>query len=76
MFRSVLFLAMAFLIGAFGLAGCASADRQAVLHNLEGCERHYLGTVSGGVVGAGFSGSVRIDCAKGDAATPPAEPPV
>lgn len=47
---------------ALTLAGCATPDRQAVLQNLQGCERHYNGVVSGGLAGPGFSGSVRIDC--------------
>lgn len=47
------------------LAACATGDRKAVLDNLQGCERHYNGVVSGGIVGAGFSGSVKIDCAPG-----------
>lgn len=47
---------------SFTMSGCASADTQAVLKNLQGCERHYNGVVSGGLAGAGFSGSVKIDC--------------
>lgn len=43
------------------LSGCSTVGSQ-VLSNLQGCERHYDGVVSAGL-GAGFSGSVKIDCA-------------
>lgn len=47
---------------ALGMTGCATGDRTAILHNLEGCQRSYIGTVQGGVLGSGFTGSVNIDC--------------
>lgn len=57
------------LAATLELAGCATADKAAILENLQGCERHYNGVVSAGVLGgAGFSGSVKIDC-------PSASPP-
>jgi hypothetical protein len=49
---------------ALSLSACATADRTAVLKNLEGCERHYQGAVSAGPLSAGFTGTVRIDCGK------------
>lgn len=52
------------------LSGCAAADRQAVLTNLQGCERHYLGTVNAGPLNAGFNGSVQIDCPTSKGAPP------
>lgn len=54
---------------ALALAGCGTTGQQ-VLTNLQGCERHYDGVVAAGF-GAGFSGTVKIDC---PAATPPAAP--
>jgi hypothetical protein len=64
--------AAAVAVLALNLAGCNGIARviagepggdntATVLGNLQGCERHYLGTVSLGV-GGGFAGSVRIDC--------------
>lgn len=44
------------------LSGCATATQQQVLNNLEGCTRVYKGAVQGGVLGAGFIGSVDIQC--------------
>lgn len=59
---------------ALSLTGCAAMSGSnvgaAVLKNLEGCERHYDGTISAGM-GAAFSGSVKIDCAP---VTPPPAP--
>jgi hypothetical protein len=42
--------------------GCSTANTQAILNNLQGCERHYNGTVAGGMTGGQFTGSVKIDC--------------
>jgi hypothetical protein len=61
---------LAVLALALALAGCATADTRAILDNLQGCERHYNGVVSAGLVGAGFSGSVKIDCNSGTVPPP------
>lgn len=55
-----------------GLTGCGTVGNQ-VLENLQGCERHYDGVVSAGL-GAGFSGSVKIDCAATAKPEPTEEP--
>lgn len=47
---------------ALCLAGCATATQEKVLTNLEGCTRFYDGSVSGGLMGAGFVGTVKIEC--------------
>lgn len=62
---------------ATALVGCSTITQEQVLKNLQGCERHYLGTVSGGITGSGFSGAVRIDCNHSDGSTEPvpATPP-
>lgn len=49
-------------LGALALSGCNTVTQQQVLTNLQGCERHYDGTVSGGMTGGQFSGTVKIDC--------------
>jgi len=49
-------------VAALALGGCATNDKMAVLSNLQGCERHYNGAVSAGVMNAGFTGTVQIDC--------------
>jgi hypothetical protein len=55
----------AFLIVGLGVAlsacGCATSDK--ILTNLQGCERHYKGTISGGMTGGAFAGDVQVDCA-------------
>jgi len=69
--------ALSFVIaGALVLSGCASTGER-VLTNLQGCERHYNGVVSGGILAGSFSGSVKIDCTPATAGpeTPPATPP-
>jgi hypothetical protein len=43
------------------LSACQSTGAQ-VLENLQGCERHYDGAVSGGLTGAQFSGTIKVDC--------------
>ena len=48
---------------AVALSGCGTTGGKAILDNLQGCERHYNGVVSAGVMQPGsFSGSVKIDC--------------
>lgn len=43
---------------ALGLSGC-----QSILKDLQGCERHYNGTVSGGTLTpAILAGAAKIDC--------------
>jgi len=46
------------------LGGCATADQKAFYRDIEGCSRHYLGTVSAGgiMVAPGFTGSVDVQC--------------
>jgi hypothetical protein len=58
------------------LSACQSTGAQ-VLENLQGCERHYDGAVSGGLTGAQFSGTIKVDClpTKGDVAKEPAALP-
>ncbi len=57
--RAFLILALACVsILGLGLSGCAS-----VLKDLQGCERHYNGTVSGGAIQpAVMAGAALIDC--------------
>lgn len=50
------------LAACVALAGCSTSTAGAVLSNLQGCERHYDGVISGAIVGGSFSGSVKIDC--------------
>lgn len=50
------------ILACLALAGCNTTTASAVLSNLQGCERHYDGVISGAVVGGSFSGSVKIDC--------------
>jgi hypothetical protein len=47
---------------ALALSGCSTAGQQQVLTNLQGCERHYDGTISAGMTGGQFAGTVKIDC--------------
>lgn len=70
------FLAIAL---AVALSGCTTGG-QAILKNIEGCERHYNGVFAAGVLGgANFSGSAKIDCYKPVLADPVADllaPPI
>ena len=51
-------LAAALAAGCFALSGCAS-----VLKDIQSCERHYNGTVSGGAIQpAVLAGAALIDC--------------
>ena len=51
-------LALASCAAAVALSGC-----QSVLKDIQGCERHYNGTVSGGTINpAILAGSAKIDC--------------
>ncbi len=51
-------LTLTLLSAALALGGC-----QTVLKDLQGCERHYDGTVSGGTIQpAVLAGSAKIDC--------------
>ena len=49
---------------AVSLSGCATADQKAFYKDIEGCTRHYTGSISAGgiVVAPGFSGSVDVQC--------------
>jgi len=51
------------VLGCLGLAGCGTTGGK-ILENLQGCERHYDGAVSGGILGIGgqFSGTVQVSC--------------
>lgn len=46
------------------LSGCATQDQKAFYKDIEGCTRHYTGSVSAGgiVVAPGFSGSIDVQC--------------
>lgn len=44
------------------LSGCSTVTQEKVLTNLEGCKRIYNGAVQGGILGAGFTGTVNIEC--------------
>lgn len=50
-------------LGAF-TSGCATQDQKAFYKDIEGCTRHYTGSVSAGgiVVAPGFSGSIDVQC--------------
>lgn len=46
------------------LGGCNTTSTAHVLDNLQGCERHYEGIISAGVLTPStLSGTVKIDCA-------------
>jgi hypothetical protein len=49
---------------ALSLSACATQDQKAFYKDIEGCSRHYTGSVSAGgiVVAPGFSGSVDVQC--------------
>jgi hypothetical protein len=51
-------------LAAVALTGCATADQKAFYKDIEGCQRHYIGSVSAGgvVVAPGFSGSIDVTC--------------
>ena len=51
------------------LTGCNATVQNHILDNLEGCTRHYDGAVNGSFTGAGFTGTVKVDCTP---QTPPA----
>lgn len=53
---------IAILAACVAMTGCATATQEKVLTNLEGCKRVYNGAVQGGVLGAGFTGTVNIEC--------------
>jgi hypothetical protein len=61
-----LFTGCAILCAAVALSGCASQGA-AVLNDLQGCHRHYVGSISPGNVMApiAFNGAVEIDCPVG-----------
>jgi hypothetical protein len=50
-----------FVAACLAMSACQSTGAQ-VLENLQGCERHYDGAVSGGLTGAQFSGTIKVDC--------------
>lgn len=57
------------------LTGCATpGSGTQFLDNLAGCERHYNGVVSAGLIGSGFNGSIRVDCAPRGAAPQTGDP--
>lgn len=65
------------LIGAacIALTACSSTSTQQLLTNLQGCERHYDGAISGGMTGGSFSGTIKVDCKPPlGAQSPPVEP--
>lgn len=45
-------------------SGCATQDQKAFYKDIEGCTRHYTGSVSAGgvVIAPGFSGSIDVQC--------------
>ena len=49
---------------AVALSGCATADQKAFYADIQGCQRHYIGSVSAGgvIVAPGFSGSIDVTC--------------
>lgn len=55
---------LALVVAGVVLSGCASADQKAFYKDIEGCSRHYIGSVSAGgvVVAPGFSGSIDVTC--------------
>lgn len=55
---------LAALVAAAALGGCATQDQKAFYKDIEGCSRHYQGSVSAGgiVVAPGFTGSVDVQC--------------
>jgi hypothetical protein len=63
----------AVLAAALGLTGCATASQEAVLGNLEHCDRTYIGQV-GGVLPPSVSVSIRCNPRPYDAPAPQAEP--
>ncbi len=61
-------------IAALPLAGCNTVTQGHILDNLQGCTRHYDGAVNGSLTGAGFTGTIKVDCdPKGGPAVPPAQ---
>ena len=62
-------------LAAVALSACGSTGIKA-LENVAGCERHYEGVVQGGMLGGGFSGQVKIDCAPPAPPERPPSPPV
>lgn len=73
--RSLLLTASVLALTLAGglLSACGTMGGQ-VLTNLQGCHRQYDGVVSAGL-GAGFSGTVKIDCPPGQPADPEPTPP-
>lgn len=55
------FLAISLLCLGVALSGCSTTGAK-VLDNLQGCERHYDGAISGGLTGGQFSGTIEIHC--------------
>lgn len=56
-----IFLGISLLCLGTALSGCSSTGTK-VLDNLQGCERHYDGAISGGLTGGQFSGTIEIHC--------------
>jgi hypothetical protein len=52
-----------------GLTACGTTGTK-VLENLQGCERHYAGNISGGALGADFNGTIKVDCLPAKAEIP------
>jgi hypothetical protein len=49
---------------------CNSTGTSHVLDNLQGCTRHYDGTVSAGMTGGQFAGTVKVDCTPANTSVP------
>ncbi len=58
-------------LACVSLSACSTTTSQQLLTNLQSCQRHYDGAISGGLTGGQFSGTIKVDCpAKGDTTAP------
>ena len=63
-------LAALSVLACLALAGCGSTGTKFLDNVSNDCERHYDGAVSGGLTGAQFTGTVKVDCQPRGAVAP------
>jgi hypothetical protein len=64
------------VVACLALAGCGSTGTKFLDNVSNDCERHYDGAVTGGITGAQFTGTVKVDCQPSGRAAAPAPAPI
>jgi len=70
------FIAALSIAACLVLAGCGSTGTKFLDNVSNDCERHYDGAVTGGITGAQFTGTVKVDCQPSGRAAAPVTTPI